>query len=171
MPSYASACGNAAGYSSACQCAYSVTATTETFKVFTATATATSTYTFSEVAQATQTLAACDANANYGYFQGTIAWNSEFDGDDTGFQVGQPHQLIYPNSTMEGCCLLCYQLDTAGCLQYEFTPSNSSCALTVNDGACPQTPEGRLQVILYPNDEKPLVGVGTCDVEVQGFNG
>ncbi|KAF2234628.1 hypothetical protein EV356DRAFT_501530 [Viridothelium virens] len=173
VPTYASAaCGSdPTAYASACGCAFSLTATTKTNKIFTATATETSTYTYSEVAQATQTLAACDASASYGYFQGSIVWNSEFDGGDVGFQVGQPHQLIFPNSTMEGCCLQCYQLESAGCLQYQFTPENSTCALMVNDGACPDTPEGRLQVLLYPNDEKPLVGVGTCDVEVQNLNG
>ena len=148
-----------------------MSAATKTVKVFTATATATSTITFSEVAQATQTVVACDPNSNYGYFQGSIVWNSEFDGGDVGFHVGQPHQLIYSDSTKEGCCMQCYQMEDAGCLQYEWTPGNNTCALMVNDGSCPQTPEDQLQVILYPNDQKPLVGVGPCDVEVQGFSG
>ncbi|KAI9682598.1 MAG: hypothetical protein M1822_006896 [Bathelium mastoideum] len=172
LPAYASpACANDAAYSSACACAFSVTPTTRTNKIFTATATATSTYTYSEVAQATQTLAACDPANNYGYFAGTIVWDSDFDGGETGFPVGEPRQVVLPNSSPEACCLSCYELDGEGCVEYSYLPGNASCALTVSDGGCPVTPEGRLQVILYPNDQKPLVGVGNCDVEVQGFNG
>jgi hypothetical protein len=172
MPAYASSCSNEAAYASACSCAYTMTpGSTRTNKIFTATATVTSTYTYSEVAQATQTLAACDASANYGYFQGTIVWNADFDGGQVGFPIGQPHQVLLPDSSMADCCRACYTQSTAGCLSYSFLPENGTCALMVNDGSCPDTPEGRLQVILYPNTEKPWVGVGNCDVEVQSFNG
>ncbi|KAI9700202.1 MAG: hypothetical protein M1820_006870 [Bogoriella megaspora] len=74
-------------------------ATTKTYKTFAPTATVTSTYTYSEVAQATQTLQACNPDEDFGYFRGTIEWNSDFNGGQVGFPIGQPHQIIFANNT------------------------------------------------------------------------
>ncbi|GAB7351510.1 hypothetical protein MBLNU459_g2153t1 [Dothideomycetes sp. NU459] len=140
-------------------------ATTVTATAPVPTTTVTTTYTFSHASRSTTTLPACEPTANYNLFSGTLDIN--YVG-----AVGQPHSVSYPDHDIAACCNECFassSLSGAGCLSWNWN-GTGSCSLDVVDGGCPSVGDGdAIEVIEYPNNEKPGVGVGSCDVVVLYF--
>lgn len=131
----------------------------------TVTETVSTTYTIHRAAQATATAAACQASNNYGLVKGSL---------DLNLNGPVPSVQTFPDYTIEQCCNACFN-SADGCMAWSFDGSANSDAVvagcsvyTMADG-CPNT--SLTQAIMYPNDDKPVVGLGACDVQVSYFSG
>lgn len=147
----------AAAYAAGLSCA-NENVITITTTAPTPTTTITATYTISKAYRGTTTVPACQPTANYGLFNGTL--NVNYVGP-----IGQPATVSFPNLAIADCCMECFTSD-GGCLSWAFD-GVGTCSLSVVDGECPSS--SGTESLRYPNDEKPAVGVGPCDVVVGYF--
>lgn len=132
------------------------------------TTTVTTMHTLSRYARATVTAPACDANNNYGLFNGTLNRNLYY-------SYGKyPNFQQYSNLSMEDCCKQCFQ-SSDGCVawSYDGTVNNTDpvngCVMALFDGGCPTS--WGLDTIKYSNNKKYPVGLGACNVGVAWFQG
>lgn len=136
-------------------------AKTETVTAEPSTTTVYETQTRTLAARETQTVAACQANNNFGLFKGTLAMRS------SGGQLASTKTLDNM-STAEECCNACFT-SPDGCMAWSFNGSvtngdaTQGCTMSVMSGGCPSSSGTQTQV--YKNDEKALVGVGPCLVQ------
>lgn len=132
------------------------------------TTTITNMHTLSRYARATVTAPACDANNNYGLFNGTLNRNLYYSyGKHPTFQE-------YPDLSEEDCCKKCFQNED-GCVAWSFdgsvnnTDAVQGCVMALYDGGCPN--KWGADTIKYSNVGKYPVGLGACNVEVAWFQG
>ncbi|KAF2725322.1 hypothetical protein K431DRAFT_281276 [Polychaeton citri CBS 116435] len=145
------------------QCPSPTATTTITGPAETITSTATVTYT--KAVRATATAAACQASNNYGLVHGTLNLNQN--------SGALPQvQRFADLTTVEDCCAACFSSE-AGCMAWSFGGSvtngnaEDGCVMSLASAGCPSV--SGTEVIVYENEEKPLVGIGGCDVQVKAF--